>query len=124
MQGVFDYFYVTTAEDQLTINNIGDCALEAFNDDGSCMYLIIKTNDLGITRVFEYGPIKPGSDILCKNTICNFKRLEYSDSKIDKIIKNFLNQPHRNITQAREISVEDVFKNCINIVDYMKEGNY
>lgn len=122
MQGKFKYFYVKTAADELDIDDIGKCAIQANNDNGEFVYLIIDT-DLGITKVLEYGPINPELSILCKNTSCRFTRFEYSESKISKIIDNFLNQPLK-ITQARVISAEEAFNNCINIVDYVKEGKY
>ena len=119
MEGVFNYYYVSTSMGQLNIEDIGNCAIEANDDMGASYYLVIKTN-LGVTRLFQYGPIKPDVNILCKTTTCVFKRFDYSESKLMKAIENFLKPSFSNITQAREISCEEALDNCIDIIEYMR----
>ena len=115
----FDYFYTTSVNGTLEIEDIGNCCIEACTDIHECVYLLLDTK-LGVTKVFQYGPIIPESEILEKSCICSFKRIDYSYNKIKKAIETFLNNPYIKITQAREIDKEKCFKNCINIIDYMK----
>jgi len=46
--------------DSISIDNIGNCIIQAFNDDGDSFYLIIRTV-LGISRIFQIGPIQDGA---------------------------------------------------------------
>ena len=119
----FEYFYVTAVNASINIDDIGNCAIAAYSDLGAAYYLVIKTI-LGSTMVFEYGPIIQGSNVLPKSVNCSFKRIEYRDTSIQKIIRTFLNNPAAKITQALEVPMEEVFENCIDIIEYMKTQEF
>ena len=119
----FKYFYVTEVNASIDIDDIGNCAIAAYSDLGATYYLVIKTI-LGTTMVFEYGPIIQGSSVLPKTVNCSFKRMEYRDTSIQKIIRTFLNNPAAKITQAIEIPMKEVFENCIDIIEYMKTQEF
>ena len=53
--------------------------------------------------------------------MCNFDREEYNEIKLINRIKMFLNAPKRNITQAREITDEELFDSVKDIIEYMKD---
>lgn len=114
------YFHMVTAMDSIEIEDVGQCAIEACNDSGAFYYLIIKTRD-GFSDILEYGPIVLDVKILPKSVICNYTHIEYDQKKIVKIIDTFLNNPKRNITQAREIDKEEALNNCRSLIGYMKE---
>lgn len=121
MQGRFEYFYTKQVNDELEIDDIGNCAICANNDLGACYFLVIKT-ELGYSTVFEYGPIVPGEDILPSSVTCSFKKLSFMENKIKKIIDGFLNNPYRDITQAQVVDEAYIYENCIDLIDYMKCG--
>lgn len=104
MTGHFEYVYVRQSQDTLDIDDIGNCYIETCNDSGECFYLAIRTC-LGISRVVEYGPYADG--IRVPNVVANFNQFEYSEKKLNKIIYTFLNNPGRDITQARELDEEE-----------------
>lgn len=116
----FEYFYTQQVNGILQVDNIGECCIEACTDMHECYYLIIRTS-MGVSRVFQYGPIVPESEILEKSCTCSFKRLDFNEIKLGNIIKNFLNKPYSNITQAQEISIEDALNNCIDMIEYIKD---
>ena len=62
----FEYFYTQQAVGQLNIEDLGNCAIEAFNDEGSHYYLVIKTQ-LGQSIVMEAGPFAIDISILEKS---------------------------------------------------------
>ena len=107
----------------LDIEDIGNCAIEACNDEGFAYYLIIDCK-LGSCRIMEYGPVLLDVDELQKSVICKFDRIEYNQQQIQKRINEFLNTPMRKITQAMEVSKEVALENCIPILDYMRGDNY
>ena len=86
--------------DSISIDNIGNCIIQAFNDDGDSFYLIIRTV-LGISRIFQIGPIQDGAITQC---YCSFKQIDYDDYKIDKIIKKFIGT-NSSITQINVIDI-------------------
>ena len=74
----FDYFTVQTVMANIEIEDIGNCAIEANNDNGEFWYLIIRTT-LGSTQIFEYGPtIHTG--IMEKSVNCSLVSANSSDT--------------------------------------------
>lgn len=94
---VFEYFYTQTAMGELEIEDVGNCAIEACNDDGQLFYLVIQST-LGWTKIFEYGPCTPDFRELPKSVMCTFNRIECDEKKICKRIREFVNNSYRNIT--------------------------
>ncbi len=103
----FKYVYTSQAVADLEIDNIGDTCIVANDDAGTEWYLYIHTV-LGWTTIFEYGPSFPDLDEWPFAVTCRYQRLEYNEKRISKIINAFLNEPTRNILQARETDVNDI----------------
>ncbi len=118
MNREFEYLTRVVVESSINIEDIGNCAIEANNDLGQFWCLIIKT-ELGWTEVFEVGPINLELNELLKSCNWSYKRIEYSENNISKIIDNFLNDGRRKITQAQEIDVEEAKKYFLNLADYV-----
>ena len=104
MVGHFSYVYIQQSQDTLDVDDIGNCYLETSNDSGEFFYLAVRTC-LGISRVTEYGPYSDG--IRLPSVSCTFNQFDYNEKKLNKIIYSFLNNPGRNITQAREMDQEE-----------------
>ena len=116
MTGHFEYVYVKQSMDSLDIDDIGNCYLETCNDTGECFYLAIRTS-LGFSRVVEYGPYADGIRLPSVSAV--FNQFEYNEKKLNKIIYLFLNNPGRQITQARELTEEeyrDIITHLLNPV--------
>lgn len=120
MQGFFEYFYSKSAFGELQVDDIGDCCIQANNDEGLFYYLLIETN-LGWTKILEYGPATPDFDELPKSVSCNFSRIEFDEKKIFKRVDEFLNNRFRNITQAQVVDRDVLFADCKSLLDYMEE---
>lgn len=119
MTGRFEYLTKVVVENELEIEEIGECAIIANNDLTETWILIIST-ELGFTDVFESGPYIGDMEILPKYFSTTYKRIDYSEHKISKIIDKFLNEPSRGITQAREIDKEEAKSYFIDLVNYIK----
>lgn len=115
MKQTYEYMHVTTAMDSISIEDIGNCALEEFNDDGKQWFLFISTN-LGRTVIIEFGPFDSGN-LDDFNFYFNRRNIEYKESYIDKTIKKFVENPTRMITQ---VSIIDTNK-IIEALDVVKE---
>lgn len=115
----FEYFTKVVVNASLSIEDIGECAIRANNDLGYFWFLVIQT-ELGLSEIFEVGPIMIDIDELPKACNWSYRRIQYSDTKLSKIIDNFLNDGYRCITQAEEITVEEAKENFRNLADYIK----
>ena len=112
----FDYLYKIQKESSIEIEDIGNCALDVFNDLGFEWLLLVRTID-GMTHIVEFGPIVANLEYLPANVSYTYNRFEYSDSKIYKRIEKFLADGYRNITQAFEIEQKEAKEKMKNLVD-------
>lgn len=119
MEKSYNYFETSTFLGQLDVDDIGDCTIEANNDQGLVYYLIIKTI-YGITHCLETGPFMIDFNELPKVSSIKYLSFEYSDKRINKIIDSFLNDPNRGITQAKIIDEQEVYENSKDILNYFK----
>ena len=86
MKNSYKYYRTVQYMDSVDIDDIGNCIIKAYTDDGDEYYLFIRTV-LGVSRVFQIGPLEAGAVTHCS---CFFKQLDYDDYKIDKIIDKFI----------------------------------
>lgn len=112
----FDYLERVVVEGQLEVENIGECIIQANNDLGEEFYLIIKT-ELGWTEMIEYGPCVPDLTLLQMSYQITYNRFEYNQSKIERSIDKFLNNPKRAITQAKLVELDDIYEALVNPID-------
>ena len=117
-----DYFIQRTAIDSIEIEDIGKCVIEACNDKGAFYYLIIRTVD-GFSNILEYGPIVPDIKTLPNSVICDYTKMEFTEGKIGKIVEKFLNDSRRQITQAREVDIEEALGNCRSLLEYIRRDD-
>lgn len=66
----------------LDVESLGNVCIEATNEGaGLFYYLLIKTS-LGVTSIFEYGPIEPDFDRLWENYTVSYSRFSSNDKKL------------------------------------------
>ena len=114
----FDYMKRVVVDSSIDIETIGNCALTAFNDNGEEFVLIIRTV-VGITEIIEYGPIVPDMSELPKSVSYIYSREAYSEFKIAKTIRSFLNNPKYGITQVLLVEPQEAKKAIRSMVDFM-----
>lgn len=119
----FEYFITRQVGADIDIENIGDCCIKAFNDEGLEYILIIETQ-MGICRVLTCGPIQVDFDLLPKSTSISFQRVEFRQGTLIKIIEGFLNNPYAKITQAIECTKEEALADCKDLIAYMNQEEF
>lgn len=112
------YEYLATVQftGTIDIDNIGNTCIEALNDFGRMWLLCIKTDE-GQTEVVEYGPIQVDIEQLDENVYYSYNRFQFNSTKIDRIIESFLNNPKRAISQANEITIDDIRSRIVSMID-------
>lgn len=116
----FDFANELKATNFIDIDNIGNFALEAINeDDGFYYYLLVKTS-LGTATVTHYGPIVPDINRLPDNYSVNFERLKFNDKKMMMWINKWLNDKNRHITAAYIIEENQFKENYKDIKEYIE----
>lgn len=104
---VFDYMQRVVIDGQLTVDNVGECIIQATNDIGEQWFLFIKT-ELGWSEIIDYGPHLPDFDMLSPNFQIKYSRVEYNQGRLEKYIDRFLNEPKRIITQAKVVTFDEL----------------
>ena len=120
MASTFQYSYVQTATAVLEIENLGQCAIEGSNSFGEYYYLVIRTS-LGKCYIFNYGPIMLDLDMLPPFVGCSIERIDYNEKQLTKRIVRWLEDPKKKISNAREVSDQEAFDSCRDLIAYMRE---
>ena len=118
---IFKYTYIGTFLNEINIEDIGNCSLVATTEFDNKYILVIDTM-LGYSRVFYYGPINPDLDLLPQSSSCSFKRIEFSERKLQKEINNFLNI--RNINKVETVDAGKALNYCKDFIQYMKQRKF
>lgn len=116
----FEFNIQPTPQSLLTVDNIGQVAIEASDDEGNYYYLISMTN-LGFTTVATAGPVVPDLEVLPPGYNIHINVMEYEEKKVTKTVYKFLNDYHAGITNAREVLLEEALEGFRNIKEYLKE---
>lgn len=116
----FDFANELKATNFIDIDNIGNFALEAINeDDGFYYYLLTKTT-LGTSTIIHYGPVIPDINRLPDNYSINFERVKFNDKKIVMWINKWLNDKFRHITSAYIIDENQFKDNYKDVKEYIE----
>ena len=114
MSVTIDYFYTTTSDAQITVDDIGTCALDCFNLIGN-EYLIIITTQYGITTYLQFGPIYCDFSELPEEVNMSYKRFQYDVKKLEKLVDRYINDSKKLISQIQEIDIETALQKIPNL---------
>lgn len=98
----------------INLDNIGDFALECFNDNFSTNFYILVITKNGFSTIFNWGPVIPDLGVL-EGYFFTMETMEYKEKKLCKKIETLLNS--NGITQAKKISKEEALEYCQNEKD-------
>lgn len=110
----FEYLSRVVVEEEIEIEDVGNCAILA-NDDFANYYGLVINTVLGTTKVFEFGPVTGDKNIPPENSYQSITTFTYDVRKCNNHIDKFLNNPRRGITQAFEKEPEEVFEYAIDL---------
>lgn len=111
---LFNYLKTETYMDSIDIDDIGNCFLQVYNDEGREWLMSISTK-LGWTNVKTFGPFILDSNTMDNNFYYSKNELEFKEKKIYHIIDDFINNPKKQITQIFIID-EDTFNDKLSSI--------
>lgn len=114
----FEYLVKIKKESSINIDDIGNCALDVFNDLGFEWLLLIHTKE-GLTQIVEFGPLLPDIEHPPTKVSYTYDRLDFAEGKIINRISKFLTDGYRGVTQAFEITQQEAKEKMKNLVDYI-----
>lgn len=116
---VFEFNNQYVPQSLIEVDEIGEFALEARNDDGYYWYLIIKTF-YGTAVIATCGPVIPDLSAIPAGYTAFLDKIPYKEDKLEKIISRFLNDPKKALTKAEEISIDEAKKQFKEIYPYLE----
>lgn len=114
----FEYLVKIKKESSINIEDIGNCALDVYNDLGFEWVLLIRTIE-GTTEIVEYGPLIPDLECPPAKIVYTYDRITFAEGKIMTRIQKFLNDGYRSVTQAFEITQQEAKDKMKNLVNYV-----
>lgn len=115
----FKYLYHVEATGFINIQNIGEVCLSAINTVLYQEYILIIHTEYGRSKVVQYGPILIDCEKPLSNVNCSYQEFDYSSSKLEKIIDNFINNTKCLISQVTEIDLEEAKSKIKNLGDFI-----
>ena len=105
---------------QLDIEDIGNLAIEAVNEDDGLYYYLLVFTRCGKTTIISYGPTIPDCEMLLGDFTFKYNTYKFNDEKIEKLISQWLNDRFKKIKAATIIDFETAISCCINTRDLIK----
>ena len=109
-------------QNSIDIDNIGDCAIECFNEKLEYNYYILIDTDMGMSGIYTWGPVLEDNSMLLPDFTFNFTELEYKESKIIKNLNKYINNMNRGITHAKLISKKEALEHIPELAAYIPTG--
>lgn len=107
MTFTFDYKSEEVFTKNITVEDIGNCALECTDVEMSKYYIATQTL-MGETYLLKFGPIIPDLEEIGENFSLDYKKFDYKETTIVKEIDRFVNDGKRGIEEITPVELEDV----------------
>ena len=118
MEVQFEFNQVLMPQSIVDLDDIGDFALECYNENFSTyFYIVAKTKD-GFTTFFTWGPVIPDLKMPLDKYFFNINIMEYKEKKVISFINKFLNGGH-GITEAKIIPLEEAIEQAIDEKEFL-----
>ena len=114
---ILEYSAQKTFTQALAVADPGNMALRCSTDDGLEFYLITKTI-MGKTTILTSGPNLEGApNALLEKYSFNAVKINYNEKQLAKIVKAYINDITKKISQIDEITLTEAVQNLPNLVE-------
>lgn len=114
----FEYLYQISAMGNIDIEDIGNVCLSATNTLYQEYILIIFTEQ-GKSKIISYGPRFVDLKIAPSSVSYTYNEIDFKQSKLIRVIEQFLNNPKHMISQVQEITLEEAKDKIKDLVEYL-----
>jgi hypothetical protein len=118
MKSDIGYYGSYTTLNTLNIKSIGNCSIEATNDDGDFFYLVVFSSS-GKTYIATCGPVTPDIEELKTGFSCSLTIIDFNEVKLYRIIKFWLNNKNYKITSAQLIARKEALAQFRDLGTYL-----
>lgn len=101
------------------VDELGQFALEAWNDDGYYYYLIVRTS-LGTTSIASCGPVIPDVDMLPSGFSMSLDKVPYKEDKLSRTVSMWLNDRSKKLTNAQLMDIDEAIDQFRDLKEYLK----
>lgn len=115
----FEFNQQLVPQSLINIEEIGEFAIEASNDEGYYYYLIVKTL-LGTCTMASCGPVIPDVPLLTSGFKISLDKCQYKEDKVAKSINFWLNDKSKKLTSAQIISIDEALYQFPDVANYMR----
>lgn len=105
----FEYLATSSYSDSIEIDNVGETTLLAINNEGHLWVLDITTK-IGQTITLSIGPFNMQDYKPLENFSYIRKKFEYNQPKLNKMIKDFINNPYNDISTVDIIDKDKLYE--------------
>jgi len=114
----FEFNNQLVPQSLLSVDDLGECAIEATNDEGYFYYLVIRTS-LGMTTIAKCGPVVPDVNMLPDGYATELVRMKYDGQKLGSVVNKWLNDK-KKLTEAKIITIDEALEQFRDLGEYMK----
>lgn len=110
-----------TYQNYIDIDDIGQCAIEMFTEEGFNHYIVVTTS-MGSTTIATCGPINNEIDLVPNGFNISLTRMDFNEQKIIKFINLYLNNKKLKINSASEIDMSQALDSFKDLGNYLRNG--
>lgn len=114
----FEFNHQLMPQNVLEVAEVGEFAVEAWNDQGYYWYLVVRTI-MGTSIISVCGPVFPDIKLLPSGFNMSLEKIPYKEEKLARTINMFLNDHRKGITEARVIDVLDGISQFRELKEYL-----
>lgn len=115
----FEFNQQLVPQNLIHVEEIGEFAVEASNDQGYFYYLVVKTL-IGTCTMLSCGPVIPDTNMLLDGFKITLDKCDYREDKIAKSINFWLNDRSKKLTSAQVIDINEALNQFPDAVEYMR----
>lgn len=115
----FEYDQELQFMSSIDIEDLGNFAIEANNDEGMFWYLIVRTS-LGTVTTATCGPVIPDVELLPSGFSQSLFKSPFKEDKLAKSISLFLNDRGKKIVKAVEIPIDEAIRQFRDLGEYLE----
>lgn len=116
----FEFNNQLLPQNVISIEKVGEFALEASSETGLYYYYLVKTV-LGQCVAASCGPIIPYQQSIPPGFSINIYKMPYNETKLIKLINGFLNDKNKMIVEAKEIDIDDAIDQFREVKEYLRD---